>query len=251
MRWATLGFLGILGCSGSGFEVGESDAAGDSAVVDSAALDSSSVDSSSIDSGDPIDTSVRDSGLLDSGTVDTGLVDTGVKDTGVLDTGTLDTGPFDSGTFDSGTFDSGTFDSGPFDSGTFDSGPFDSGTFDSGTFDTGLDTGDGAVCPRPKSTVTIDVSTLTCDDLKLKYPTTLPEARKCVCDADCSVTVAKDFCGCTVNASPANDAHVSLIQMQKRWTALGCTVFCPGIPCIEPPAAKCLFDVSGGPGRCN
>ena len=221
MRWATLGFLGILGCSGSGFEVGESDAAGDSAVVDSAALDSSSVDSSSIDSGDPIDTSVRDSGLLDSGTVDTGLVDTGVKDTGVLDTGTLDTGPFDSG------------------------------TFDSGTFDTGLDTGDGAVCPRPKSTVTIDVSTLTCDDLKLKYPTTLPEARKCVCDADCSVTVAKDFCGCTVNASPANDAHVSLIQMQKRWTALGCTVFCPGIPCIEPPAAKCLFDVSGGPGRCN
>ncbi len=111
---------------------------------------------------------------------------------------------------------------------------------------------DGPLCPRPVSTFTPDVTGLGCDALTLKYATTLPEARRCACDADCSITVAKDFCGCKVNASLANDATRSLEAMANWFAKLKCTVGCPAIPCKEPTTpAKCIFDGPGLLGLCN
>lgn len=159
----------------------------------------------------------------------------------------------------SSTFDVGGTDAAgdaSVDTGsTTDSGSTDAST-DTRT-DTGLDTGrdtapDGPLCPRPKSTVTPDVTGLGCDALTLKYSTTLPEARRCACDADCSIQIAKDFCGCKVNASPANDATRSLEAMADWFAKLKCTVGCPAIPCKEPTSpAKCVFDAGGLLGLCN
>lgn len=139
-------------------------------------------------------------------------------------------------------------------------------TTDSASTDTRSDTGavdtkpdvpadvppDGPLCPRPPSTYTPDVTSLGCDGLTAKYAALLPEARRCACDADCSITVAKDFCRCQVNASPANDATRSLEAMANWFEKLKCTVGCPAIPCKEPTSpAKCIFDAGGLLGTCN
>ncbi len=111
---------------------------------------------------------------------------------------------------------------------------------------------DGPLCPRPPSTFAPDVSSVGCDGLIAKYAAALPEARRCACDADCSITVAKDFCRCQVNASPANDATRSLEALAAWFEKRKCLIGCPAIPCPEPTSpAKCVFDGPGLLGTCN
>lgn len=148
--------------------------------------------------------------------------------------------------------DSSTDTGGSTDTGATSDSTTDTLLTDTAARDTAPAVDTGPKCPRPPSTVTPDVTGLGCDALTLKYSTTLPEARRCACDADCSITIPKDFCGCKVNASPANDATRSLEAMANWFAKLKCTVGCPAIPCKEPTSpAKCLFDGGGLLGTCN
>lgn len=249
MRWLlVVGLGGMVGCSGADFVVVEGGDTGGVLIDTGSGVDSSTVDSGSPDSGSP------DSGSPDSDSPDSGSKDSSVKDTGSLDTGSLDTGSPDTTVADS-------LVDAPIDSGIADSA-LDSASdtlVDSGvdsTVDSGTDTADavvdGPLCPRPPSTVTIDPGSYpSCSELLAKYPVVLAEAKKCTCDADCGKQIERDFCGCMTNVSPANDAYVALKAMQTRWGKLACTAFCPQVLCVDPPAPKCIFDVSGGPGKCN
>ncbi len=249
----TVLFSMLTGCSSADLQVApDPDSSGD--VSGDLGVDGAGKDSTTTDTmpADATTDSKADSTATDTGTTtDSGTTtDTSTADTGTSDTGTSDTGTSDTGTSDTGTADTGTSDTGTSDTGTADTGTSDTGLSDTGTTDTGTDT--GPLCPRPPSTATFDASSYGCDALKAKYPGYLvPGAKRCLCDADCNTTIAKDFCGCTVNVSTANDEYKALVAMQAKWKDLGCFTICPAILCPEPPTPKCIIDATSGTGQCK
>jgi hypothetical protein len=167
------------------------------------------------------DTATSDGGTVDS-TTDTGNADTGKVDTGLIDTGLVDTGLIDTGLVDTGLIDTGVLPDAP---------------------------GDGAVCPRPNSTATYDPGALDCPSTQTKFVANLEEARSCLCDADCSVTI-KNLCGCDVWVSPANDAYVAASRLKARWDSLTCPINCPAIPCMISSGKVCV-KYGGIMGKCQ
>lgn len=210
-----------LGCSSGSFELGSTEGDGSLEAGDDSGVFDSESDATLDDTAEDIgrDSSAPDSGKLDSGKVDTGIVDSGKLDTGIADSGKLDTGAVDTGVVDTGLVDTGLVDTGHGDGGAMDGG--------------------GAVCPAPPSTKTYAV-TDSCTDLQSKIVAVVAEARPCTCDADCSVAIEKDFCGCTTYVNPGRDAYRLAVAMHERWKALACTTMCPLIPCAMPVEAKCV-----------
>jgi len=198
----------LLGCSSADFGIGTTPS-----------------DASHEDTGLVVDSNVEDSTMVDTSEVDTGEVDTG-EDVVTIDTGhvTKDTGPKpDTGTvIDTGTKpDTGN----AMDTSTPESGP---------------------ACPMPPTTATFDASTFTCADLPAKYDGAIAGAKACACDADCSKSVAKNFCGCTTWVNPGTDAYAELGPLHDRWTTLMCRIPCPATPCVITTGAHCLANSTGG-----
>ena len=146
---------------------------------------------------------------------------------------------------DTTTGDSAVADSPPVDVGGDSSVPKDTGS--DGGKDTGTDT--APACPMPPNTKTVDVHTLSCDELSSKYAEAVLGAQSCGCALDCSVQVCDTFCcNCKSFVNPGSDAYAALTSLQKEFTARGCsTGLCPGFACGEPTLGGCGLG-GGGPG---
>ena len=104
----------------------------------------------------------------------------------------------------------------------------------------------GPACPAPPTTATYDPTSLACDGLLAQYPMKVADAKKCSCDADCRITVPRDFCGCTTFVNPGRESYAALDPMRDWWTKKGCTTPCVDFACPPATSARCVLGSSGG-----